>query len=94
MPEPKVFTYSFKEMVETLIKKQAIHEGHWCIYAKFGIQAANVGVGGTEPVPTALVPILELGIQRRNESDSMTVDASKVNPPARKTVKPRKKKVA
>ena len=95
MPEPKILIYSFKEITETLIKKQGIHEGHWCIYVKFGIQGGNVSLlGGPDPIPTALVPILELGIQRRNESDSMTVDASKVNPPARKTVKPKKKKVA
>lgn len=80
MPEASQILFSFKEVAELLVKKQDIHEGIWGIYVKFGIGAANAGPTETEVKPTAIVPILELGLQKFDRESNIAVDASKVNP--------------
>ena len=80
MPEASLITYSFKELAELLVKDQDIHEGLWGIYARFAINAANVGASGTDLRPTALVPIVEIGLQRFDELNNLSVDAAEVNP--------------
>jgi len=96
MPEPTQIIFTFKEVVEALLKKQGIHEGIWGIYVKFAISAANVKVGLTpgsdQLLPTALVPVLELGIQKFESEGNLSVDASKVNPPSKSAVPSRRKK--
>jgi hypothetical protein len=84
MAEASQVTFSFKEIVELLIKRQKIHEGIWGIYVKFGIAAMNMGPTEDEVKPTAIVPILELGLQKFDKESNLTVDASKVNPKTRK----------
>lgn len=80
MPEATQIMFKFTELAELLVKKQDLHEGHWGIVVRFGISAANVALGSSGPLPTAIVPILELGIQREKEPTPLTVDASVVNP--------------
>ena len=81
MAEASAYSFSFKELAETLIKKQHIHDGHWFIRVKFGISAANVGgIAGKPLLPTALVPVLEIGIGKVDAPNDLTVDASQVNP--------------
>lgn len=80
MAEPTLITYSFKELATLLVKEQGLHEGYWGIYAKFGITAANAGPTDADLRPTALVPILELGLQRYEELNNLSVDAAEVNP--------------
>jgi hypothetical protein len=93
MAEAKQYSFGFKEITETLIKKQDIHEGLWGIYLKFGLGAANVADQSKEAnlTPAAIVPVLEIGIQRFDEPNNLTVDAAQVNPAA-KSAKARKAK--
>lgn len=85
MAEASVYVFTFKELAETLVKKQDVHEGHWSIYVKFGLGAANVGgFGGAPLLPTAFIPVVELGIQKSDKPSDLTVDASQINP-AKKT---------
>lgn len=82
MGEATNYAFSYQEIVEALIKKQDIHEGVWGIYIEFGIKGANIGTkpGAKDFAPVAIVPVLKIGIQRFNEENNLTVDASKVNP--------------
>ncbi len=80
MPESTQIMFSFQELAEILVKHQGLHEGHWDVVVRFGISAANIALAGGNPLPTAIVPIIELGIQRENESTPLSVDATKVNP--------------
>lgn len=80
MAEINLITYSFKELAEILVKDQSIHEGYWGIYAKFGITATNAGPSPADLKPTAIVPIIELGLQKFEELNSLSVDAAEVNP--------------
>ncbi len=92
MPEVSQFIFKLQEVTELLIKKQEIHEGYWKIMFRFGIHGANIDFGGSGLLPAAMVPILEIGIQRVNELDSLAIDAAKVNPLPSSTGKKRKTK--
>ncbi|HEY6119277.1 MAG TPA: hypothetical protein VIV66_04915 [Pyrinomonadaceae bacterium] len=79
---------SYKELAEIIVRERGIHEGFWGAYVRFGLNAGNVNFAlpdgsTTSVVPTAMIPILELGIQRFPEEHELTVDASKVNPKPR-----------
>jgi hypothetical protein len=80
MPETSQITFSYKEVVEALIKAHDIHEGIWGLFVNFGIGAANTGPNDTELKPTALIPILALGLQKFEKETNISVDAAKVNP--------------
>jgi hypothetical protein len=80
MAEATQIVYTFKELAEILVKQQNLHEGFWGIYIKFGIRAANVGETEGDLRPTALVPILELGLQKFDALNNLSVDAAQVNP--------------
>ncbi|MBI3015408.1 MAG: hypothetical protein HYY65_10185 [Candidatus Tectomicrobia bacterium] len=92
MAEVKQYVFSHKEVVEALVKKQGIHEGIWGLYVEFGIAAANVGPSEDQISPAAIVPIVKLGIQRFDQENNLSVDASKVNPSPRKSTPPKSKK--
>ena len=57
-----VFTY--KEVVEALIKQHGLHEGVWSIYMEFGISGGNAGPSEDMMMPTAIVPIIKIGLIR------------------------------
>jgi hypothetical protein len=80
MPEPGNIIFSYKEIVETLIKSQGIHEGIWGLFVRFGINAANIGESEELVRPAAIIPILELGLQKMQKESNIAVDAAKVNP--------------
>jgi hypothetical protein len=85
MAEAQNYIFDYKEVAEELIKKQGIHEGLWGIYMEFGIGGANAGPSEGMVFPTAIVPVVKIGIQRFDKPNNLTVDAAKINPPARET---------
>jgi hypothetical protein len=82
MAEPTHYTFTYREVVEALIKKQDLHDGLWAIYIEFGIRAAHAEVGPEEALPVAVVPVLKIGLQRVEAGSNVpgTADASVVNP--------------
>ena len=80
MAEAKQIIFRHTELAEMMVKQQDIHEGLWSIYLKFGIQGANLGPTPEDILPAAIVPVLEIGIQRVNKANRLTVDAAIVNP--------------
>jgi hypothetical protein len=87
MAEATQYAFHFKELVELLIKKQGLHEGFWSIYIKFGINAGYFSFGGADNYPTAMVPVLEIGIHKDEELTPLGLDAAVVNPRSPKTRK-------
>jgi len=67
-------------VVEALIRYNNIHEGLWGLYIEFGLAAANMGQGPEDILPTAIIPVKKIGVQRFNEANNLTVDAAEVNP--------------
>ena len=80
MAEAKQITFTYKEVAECLVKKQGLTEGIWGLYIKFGIQGANIGATPDNVHPAAIVPVLEIGLQKMDEEINIAVDAAKVNP--------------
>ena len=81
MAEASQIMYKLAEVVEVLVKKEGIHQGHWGIAIKFGFGAINTpGPQGTELLPSAIVPVMEIGLQKFDVPNGATVDAAEVNP--------------
>ena len=80
MAESTQIVFTHKEVVEALLKRQGIHEGIWGIYVKFGIKGANVGASDSDLMPAAIVPVLQIGLQKFETENNLSVDAAKVNP--------------
>ncbi len=95
MSERDRILFSYKEIVECLIKEKSIHDGIWGISIRFEFGVANVATPSEEDVfmPAAIVPIAEIGIERVEEESNLTVNAALVNPnPKTKARKPSDKK--
>jgi len=89
MAEATQFMFSHKELVELMIIKQGLHEGIWTLSVRFGMQATNFGANpdGSDILPTALIPVLEIGINRTEKVNNISVDAALVNPKERREPK-------
>jgi hypothetical protein len=82
MAEELIIAFTHKEIAEALVLRHGIHKGIWGVYVEFGIGAANVGSGPDDILPSAIVPVLKIGLQRFPELNALSVDAAKVNPGA------------
>ena len=80
MAETGQYIFTFKEVAEALLKQQGIHSGIWGLYVRFGLKAANIGGDEADIRPSAIIPILEMGLQKFEEENNLAVDAAKVNP--------------
>lgn len=80
MPEATQIVFKHKELAEVLVKAQNIHTGIWGIFVRFGIGASNVGPSDADLQPAAIVPVLEIGLQKFEKETNLSVDAAKVNP--------------
>jgi len=80
MAEATQITFKHAEIVELMLKKQGIHEGIWGIFIKFGMGASNVGPTEAELMPAAIIPVLEIGLQKFEKESNLAVDAARVNP--------------
>ena len=80
MPEATQIIYKHRELVELLIKERGIHEGIWGLFVRFGLGASNVGPNDVELQPAAIIPVLEIGLQKFEKETNISVDAAKVNP--------------
>jgi hypothetical protein len=80
MAEASQIVFKFPELAEILVTRQDIHEGHWGIFLRFGLAATNVNSPTGDLLPSAIVPVIEIGIQRFDEPNNLTVNAAEVNP--------------
>lgn len=80
MAEASQYAFSYKEVVEALIRKQDVHDGLWALNIRFGMQATNFGPNESDLKPTVILPLLEIGIQKVDKENNLTVDAARVNP--------------
>jgi len=80
MPEPNNITFSYAEAVTALIKAANIHDGIWALFVRFGLSATNIGESDAMLRPAAIIPIIEIGLQKADKESNIAVDAKKVNP--------------
>jgi hypothetical protein len=93
MPEANQYSFSHKELVELMIKKIGIHEGRWMLAVTFAFGVTNGGPTAEQIVPTGVVGIQSIGIQKAQPEspDVLTVDAAVVNPASTETKQPSKR---
>jgi hypothetical protein len=84
MAETGQYIFSYKEVVEALLEKHGIREGVWQLFVKFNLGAANIGQSETEVAPAAIVTIAQIGLLKTEKETTLAVDASKVNPKAKR----------
>ena len=80
MAEATQISFKHIEIVELMLKKQGIHEGIWGLFIRFGMGASNVGPSEAELMPAAIIPVLEIGLQKFEKVTNLSVDAAQVNP--------------
>ncbi len=81
MAEVTQYLFPHRELVETLIRKQRLHEGIWMLTFQLGMGMVNVpSPTSGEPVPAATVAIMSVGLQKTDKEGPMALDAAKVNP--------------
>ena len=80
MSEATQYLFSHKELVEVLIKAQGIQEGIWSLSVEFGFGVSNMGADEEHLVPTAMLGVIRVGLQRTEKLTGLSVDAAVVNP--------------
>jgi hypothetical protein len=85
MPEQTSFEFTHREVVIALLKAQGITSGLWQLHVRFGLKAMNVGSGPEDLMPSAIVPLVAVGIRKADERGNLTVDAAEVNPAVQQT---------
>lgn len=83
MANASQYTFSFEEVVTSLIKQQDINEGLWVLNLNLKFEAKNLHVDANHPDlnPGFFGFIQRIGIVRVEKSiPGLTVDAAKVNP--------------
>ena len=80
MAEPTQFSFSHKEVATALVKAQGLHEGIWGLLINFGIRGMNVGATEDDLQPSAIVPVISVGLQQFPKVNNLSVDAAEVNP--------------
>lgn len=84
MADASQYTIPYKELAEVMVKHLDIHEGLWSVFFRFGISGFNLSLNDSPYVPSAIVPILQVGINRESEVTPLSVDAAVVNPQPKK----------
>lgn len=84
------YRFSHQEVVEALIKQQGLQEGIWMLSLQFGIGGLNVAnpENPADITPAAIVPVVSIGLRKKDALNPLALDASVVNP----RQKPSKKK--
>ena len=83
------YKFSYKEVVEALIKQQGLHQGIWTLAVHFGIGAANIQnpEKPSDVVPAAIVPVVAIALRKSPVLSPLALDAAVVNPRQRSSKK-------
>lgn len=77
VPSGEVMTFTYKEVVEALLRYKGLHEGIWELHFGFALSAVNMGNPKTgEFTPAAILPVAKIGIQRTDKETNLSADAS------------------
>lgn len=82
MPEPTQYSLTHQELLALIIKSANIHEGQWMLSVNFNFTAANIGSGPDDALPSALVQVSHIAIQKAKPDTppALMMDAAEVNP--------------
>jgi hypothetical protein len=80
MAEATQYGFTHKELATMMIKALNIHSGIWGIAVKFGLGAINAGSNDNDLMPAAVLPVMEIGLQKFDKVNNLSVDAAQANP--------------
>ncbi len=92
--EQQWFNFTYQELAEMMVKATGVTEGLWGVRINFGIAATNVGSGGQDMRPAAIVPVVDIGLQRFEKPSNLTVDAGEIAKAPRSKAKRAKAKTS
>ncbi len=83
--------YSAKDLTEILIKHNDLHEGIYALNLEFQFGLGMMGPTPEQTLPSAIVSLARVGLNKVGVHATNTVDAAEVNPysGAKKASKPR-----
>jgi hypothetical protein len=86
MAEATQYSFGLLEVAEALIKKQGIHEGKWVIVIEFTLNIGLLGATPPDVKPGVMILANSLQLVKAQEGSppNLTIDASVVNPRAKK----------
>ncbi len=84
----KLPMHNLKELAEILVRHNGLHEGLYNLSIEFRIAVASVGPVQQEALPSGVVSVAKIGLEKTDVMQANTVDAAVANPP--KKTKPRK----
>ncbi|WFP76351.1 hypothetical protein [Mesorhizobium sp. WSM4906] len=81
MPDIKQYEFTYKEVLEALVKQAGLHEGKWQLVLNFGLAAANMGPTPSQVVPGAAVAVAGIGLMKAvaDSPEALVIDAGEVN---------------
>jgi hypothetical protein len=80
MAEATQYMFSAKDLLDVLIKQQKVHEGFWTLAVEFNFTATMAGTSPSELLPSAIIAVNKVGIQRTDKQVPGSVDAAVINP--------------
>lgn len=78
MPEATQVMFGYKEIVELLIRKAGIKEGHWQLSINFAFTATTLGPSEEDLKPGIIVAVNAIGIAKVETPTNLSVDAATV----------------
>ncbi|MFO1140827.1 MAG: hypothetical protein U1E59_00290 [Amaricoccus sp.] len=82
MPTVEQYTFTYREILEALVKIAKIHDGKWQLTMTFGLSPLNAGPSEDEVVPAAVLGVQSLGLVKATDTSppALVIDASQANP--------------
>ncbi|UQV43462.1 hypothetical protein KIV45_15965 [Janthinobacterium lividum] len=78
MAEATQIMYTGSEILKLMLKDQGIKEGNWVLALEFGFSAVTAGPTPETSMPSAIVGVGKVGLQRVDAANLISVDAAKI----------------
>lgn len=82
--------FSLEEIAQALMIKQGINEGLWSIGVEFIFSATLAGPNKDELLPSGIVGVSKLGLNKSDKEGVLTFNAAKLNPEKKVTKRAKK----
>ncbi len=76
MPEVTQIVYTHEDLAKALIRDRGLDSGHWAVLIRFRFEGGNLQTVPDVMTPAAITFIESIGLQRFDEPNPLTVDAS------------------
>lgn len=89
LPVPVGQPLDIRQLTTTLIKHYDVHEGLYDLFLEYRMGFGVFGSSPTDMLPSAILGLSKLSITKVTQLGPLTVDASEVNPPKKRSTRNR-----